>query len=580
MGVKQSVLLIQPPFTSLFEPSCALGRLKACLSSMGIACDCLYTNLELAASLNEKLRNWMILTSNDSYFAELIYSSETFPDHLSRNAFLHQMLAHYRRDIDNPKLFQELFHCVRRFNRRLLARWKNNFPYTIVGISANFNLMPSLYFGRALKYIHPRVETVLGGSECVGEVGHAIARTFSFLDWVVDGEGEETLLEITRILEKRSDEVPSSTSRRINGRVIHNATSRKLVNITKLPFPNYDDYFNSASLKKIGGSVAVPVEAGRGCWWGKCAFCNVPCHANHSYRRMSDERIVETMEYLAERHKYLDFRFVDSIQPTNLVSLANALIKSPFDFNFFMSLNATISIKHLELLAKSGLNSVQIGVESFSDNILKKMNKAPTVMNNILVLKAAKQLGIEASFVIISPYLGEAKSDIVENCDVIRNISHLITGKIQQVRFILKYGSAIYCAPYRYGIKKISPSIFYKVILPSRWRFEPTLFWDYSPKKRIRNIVSTMPQTEYGGSLEMFVGRGKFCVVKDRRSAGRTKNDYVITAPHSDILLACDTPKRRYELKYKRKVLDDLTNLGFLAESSGMYLTIATRDKK
>lgn len=578
MTKRQSVLLLQPPFIYLNEPSCALGRLKASLLSENISCDCNYSNLELAVCLDRELRDWMNLRSTGTFFGEILYASELFPDWMSEQDYLQTMCSFYKRDIDKNNIFKALYREVRCFNRNMLGRWRRDFPYTVVGISANYNLLPSLFFASKLKQLHPNVQVVLGGSECTGEIGHAIARTFPFLDWVVDGEGEEVLPEIVRIAARDSDEVPSGTCRRIGNRVVVNNSPRKPVDLDKLPFPDYDDYFNSEAFRKvIEESVGLPVEASRGCWWGKCAFCNFTYCDRHKYRRMSDERVVKTMEYLAKRHKYLVFHFVDAVQPTNIVSLAETIANSPYDFEFCMSLRADIPSRHLSLLAKAGLWQFFLGVESFNDRTLKMMNKGTTAIDNLMVLRAARELGLEVDFIVISPYPGETRKERTNNAYVMKSAPHLFT-RVLQTELVVKYGSPIYFYPAQFGIKKIFPAHNYKLFLPPSYRFKPTFYWDYLPKPRMQKVVpKSLSKDE---SLELLVGGDRFCVVKDRRSTSRERNDYTLTPPHSNVLTACITPRKRHELKCRDKVLKDLINLGFLVESNGTYLTLAIEDKK
>ena len=47
-------------------------------------------------------------------------------------------------------------------------------------------------------------------------------------------------------------------------------------------------------------SVALP--ATRGCYWGKCTFCNISNQARYRYRRRSNVRAVEDMKILMERY--------------------------------------------------------------------------------------------------------------------------------------------------------------------------------------------------------------------------------------------------------------------------------------
>lgn len=580
MRTKQRVLLVQTPFSSLAEPSCGLGRLKASLLREDISCDCEYANLDLAAYLSEDVLQWTKNSTTENLFVELLYSSELFPDYLNKEEFLRTMRSIYHREIDKPRLFAKLYNEVHDFDRLLVARWKRDFPYTLVGISANYNLMPSLFMASIAKRLYPRIEVVLGGSECIGEVGHAIARTFPFLDWIVDGEGEKALVEIVRVVEKTTDGIPASTCRIKGDKCFLSSVEKRAINLDDLPFPNYDDYFYSESLKIVDQSI-IPVEAARGCWWGRCSFCNEPCQSNDSYRRISDKRIIETMEYLAGRYMNLNFRFVDSVQPTKLSSLAATLIKSPYSYNFYLSLRADISDSQFESLVRAGMKYTLFGIESFSDDTLRRMNKGATVIDNISSLRTAKRFDVLTSFNIISPFPGETRSDIRRNYDILNSIPHLITGVVDQTPFFLKYRSPAYNNPARYGIKRLFPSPAYRLFLPRRYRFKPTFYWDYFPKARSKNIMPEpllSGQREY--SLNLLAGGNDFCVIRDRRSTGRDDSDYILTPPHSEVMKACNTPKRRVDLQCSDDVLMELIAEHLLIKSHDTYVSLTTRDRR
>ncbi|MFH0800654.1 MAG: RiPP maturation radical SAM C-methyltransferase [Pseudomonadota bacterium] len=584
MTDERRILLIQPPLAPIHQPSCALGRLKASLSAEGMSCDCHYTNLDLHAYLDNELREWMGRKALGK-LPDILYSSAVFPKHLSERRYLQTMRSVYRDPKKNQrKLFIKLRRSVLCFNNHLARRWEKRFPYAVVGVSANYNLMPALFCGYIVKKLYPSVQVIFGGSECIGEVGRALAKAFSFIDWVVDGEGEGVLSEIVRIVERGTHEAPAGTCRRVGKAVTINKALRKPIDLESLPFPDYDDYFNSPSLRRIKSQVEIsseiPVEASRGCWWRKCTFCNYVCYGHRSYERMSDDRVVAGMEHLAKRHRCLNFYFADSVQPNKLESLAKALIDSPYDYNFGMALRASISARHFELLSKAGLRRCFVGIESFSDELLEKMKKGVTALENIVMLQTAKSLGITADFTIISPYPGGARDDYALNRTTLSAISHLINGVVSQMPFNLKYGSRYFGYPAEGGIVAMSPANFYKMILPKRYRFKPTLYWDYAPRPTAKCVLpASIVNGEDGGALELYVGGKDYCRVKDRRTTSRKWFDYTLTPPHSDILVACLTPKKRNELACRDSALQDLIDLRLLIENGGAYLTLATRNR-
>ena len=56
-----------------------------------------------------------------------------------------------------------------------------------------------------------------------------------------------------------------------------------MCDISKLPVPNFDEYF-TYSLNDDYYPPIITVESSRGCFWGKCSFCNLNSQWKNSYR--------------------------------------------------------------------------------------------------------------------------------------------------------------------------------------------------------------------------------------------------------------------------------------------------------
>lgn len=582
MKKKHRVLLIQPPFAPYFQPSFALGRLKSVLCAEGFHCESRDLSVELLDCVGQETLD--TISDFGPIMPELLFGAELYPSYLTEDILKRRTRLFRNRFglmLQSPG---RLLRSIRSFNGKLLKNWGKQFPYDVVGISAQYHLMPALFYAHALKKLNSRIQIVLGGVQCIGDVGRAIAEKFTFLDWVVDGEGESAILDIMEALARASDETPPQTSRRLAGKITHNTSTRAFVDLNTLPYPNFDEYYEYNTVQKLSFNDWLPIEASRGCWWGKCVFCGLDDRGIQCYRRMSDQRVTNTMEYLAGRYKQLHFRFVDSVQPTKLMGLTQKLISSPFDYTFHMSLRADIPSNHLEQLALAGLRECQIGIESFSQKALDRMNKHIDVLNNIRILRESHRLGIKANFNIISPFPLETRRDINVNRKTFETISHLCNPSIiNQLTFGLEYGSEAYKYPKQHGITKLWPHKSYGLFLPPQYRFKPTFHWDFLP-----NAVSkkSVPEFILDGSisddrLELEVGGPNFCSVRDSRTCYNKQSggssEYTLESSHKETLLACNEPRKRNELNCSKEVISDLLKLGFICENNGRYISVAVR---
>lgn len=97
------------------------------------------------------------------------------------------------------------------------------------------------------------------------------------VDFVIKGEGDETLAELCRLLEAGRDvsALPGLYAE-FDGRVIDNPLPRP-VDLTTLPEPDYDLFDESRFYRPMQGKLwrMLPVQTIRGCPY-TCAYCNSP----------------------------------------------------------------------------------------------------------------------------------------------------------------------------------------------------------------------------------------------------------------------------------------------------------------
>lgn len=576
MGKKKkrsSILLIQTPFGPRDGPALGLVRIKSVLAREGFTCDIQHLDHELTASIGEEQAFYFQLLKNSYWLIEAIYAAELFPDHLDEDAFLKRASTLMRGDpllscVPDPLSLLNMFH---KFNRRVLREWRKNFPYDAIGIGCNFSLIPSLYFASMIKKMHPHVQVILGGNQVCGEVGMAISKTFPFLDWVVRGEGEVAAVKIMNLMGKEVRSVPENCCYRNGSHVLCNPAMSKPFNMEDLPFPDFDDFLVSYGKHGFKTPIQLPLEVGRGCWWGKCAFCGFH-PLGKCYRRISTRRIVETMEYVAKRYKIHQIAFVDNLSPPNIDKLSDAISASRYDFNYFVPLKADQTPKVIEALAKAGTRRVFIGIESFSTSTLKRMNKGTTPLDNIVALKETCRLGVYTPYFLMTQFPGETKQEIERTIEIYNLIPHL-SKLASQESFYMHYGCPTKKHPERYGLERVWPKSYYNWLLPRKYRFSPTYYWDYSPRVRRRNIINlNNRRPEYQPILELWDKGPKSSFIVDTRWK-HTK--YVLTEEERAILMACNEPKSHKELGCSTSILGKLAKKKLLIRDCNKYLSLA-----
>lgn len=235
------------------------------------------------------------------------------------------------------------------------------------------------------------------------------------IDSIIQGEGEETLLELTLQVKNKNDWKSTDGIAFKNDSELMKNPRRKLIsNLNTLPEP-----IRYADGKKMS---KVSLEGSRGCF-SSCTFCSINPHLNpgkSSWRGKEPERIVKELVNL--RHIYPNinqFRFADADfiglgkYSERLSKIGRELIKNGFSsanskiFIETQSKNAlSISPNVWKLLQQAGLYQVFIGVENGDEKIKKCLGKRSSVEDDMKAIDYLKSFGFNVTygFIMINPW--------------------------------------------------------------------------------------------------------------------------------------------------------------------------------
>ena len=469
-----NINLISMPWPLFNRPSIQLGTLKAFLetNTNWLTVDTTHPYLEVASILGTELYHWI---SQNAWVSESLYGPLVFPEQRKSSETL---ATNYAKKAGGKiyKLFN--FSAIHEKLEIQLENWADSCDwskYSIAGFSVCFNqLLASLAAASLIKKKYPQIKIVLGGSSCTAEAGESILKTFNFVDFTIQGEGEKSLFSLCEFIAGRRDNLPQniSSARTAQQDFISSdiSVNPQLPSLEALPVPNYDDYF--ADQKKWLSDEpfipVLPVEFSRGCWWNKCTFCNLNLQwCEYRYKKAS--QMVDEVAALSTRHGCLDFTFTDNmIPPQESLHFFSHTGKLQSDFSFFAEIRSVGEKKSIDdifpLYRRGGLATIQVGIESLSNSLLKRMRKGVSVIENIATMRAAQEhsLALEGNLIIQFP--GSTQSEVDEtlkNLDYVFSYSPLISAS-----FFLGHDSPIYISPKKYGIKAIINHINNKYIFP------------------------------------------------------------------------------------------------------------------
>lgn len=244
-------------------------------------------------------------------------------------------------------------------------------PADVVGLYGGLtSTIPRLY-RIASFYKDKGVVTIAGGQHFAGDnFGEALN---SGIDYIVIGEGEETIKELLLVLEgKMEAENVKGIAYLRNGRVVLTKAREPLTDFDKLPSPNF-------SLVRYAKIKLYPVGRIRGCGMD-CEFCTV----KGKPRPASCERLLEDISFLVETSNARNFFIVDdlfgqyrdeTIRFCNMLKSYQKSIGRRLDITVQIRLDKAKDKELLSAMRGAGVNMVAIGFESPIDEELQAMKK-------------------------------------------------------------------------------------------------------------------------------------------------------------------------------------------------------------
>ena len=478
------------PFAEVAIPSIQLATLESYLKKRNI--NITTRHLYLKAADIYRLKNYSLLINSPAgpYAAQMVFSKYVFPDHWEKNK--QRFKEYFKKTVsNNTKLwenftFEDYVRKTDQFYNWVIknVKWQS---YDIIGFTLNYGqFLPSLAVAKKIKEINPGKKIILGGSRTTGELGKKVLEVFNFVDFIVSGDGEETL-HLIAINDKKYQDIPGLIYR--DGKKIIWNESDQFIDLNTLPVLDFDSYYKDLSLTSMEIQQfyhvygRLPVEISRGCWWNKCTFCNLNIQ-HKKYREKNVEKIVEEIKFLYEKYKILSFQIIANTLPVhNYRNLCKEIKKIGKDFTFTVEARAgQLKSEDYTLLKNAGFTTLQTGIESFSQNYLKKINKGTRVIDNIAALKFCRENRITNRYNIIVNYPNEEEKDFKEtekNIQLFKqyldppNIANLEVG----------YGSPIYHKPNEFNIACLDYLDIDKIMFPMEV-LEKRISFFYSFKRK------------------------------------------------------------------------------------------------
>ena len=400
-----------------------------------------------------------------SSFHELYFSAHYF-NHADTDVIIKEVAADY---VEGGDIFRQPpwtpkrtassalidFHAERMitlcrlidsFSRNEMENALREMQPSIIGFSLTVQqVFSSAMLARLVKRLSPSTIIVFGGPAILPRTAAFYRNLFPEVDYFVYGDGEEALRAI-------AEHVIDGLPIKMEGGIVERAgpattalRPAKQPALDAVPFADFDELGDF--YRRSGFPLTTWI--GRGCSWGKCRFCSIP-----DFQRLLLDRPISDLYrevcHLKERYHTSSIRFGDwevNGSQQDLMEFCRMVIEGRHQFQFWGEVNARkLTPELMDMMKRAGFASLQVGLEAFSDNLLRKMNKPATLIDNIRCMMLAHEFKIELFSNILFNFPGETRDDVIDTLRVIKMIRHLLATPVRLalIEFLLETDADVY----------------------------------------------------------------------------------------------------------------------------------------
>ncbi len=285
----------------------------------------------------------------------------------------------------------------------------------VIGISIVLQqqMFSTMTFCALIKQHFPHIHITIGGNT-VTRLRDVLPQSplFQYFDSAVVYEGETAFVQlVSAVGAKRSlAEVPNTIFKDETG--VHTSPTSYAEDLATLPPPDFD----GLPLEKYFVPTRIlPYLATRGCYWGRCEFCDHGEGYTAGYRSKKIQDALADIKFLRDQYGATHFHFTDESYPPALFrKLTRGLIDSQMGIVWTTHMRFEKSLLDEAVwqdAKESGCKYLHFGYESGVERVLQLMDKATTAEVMTKHLKLTAEAGIWNHCMGFFGFPGETKEE-------------------------------------------------------------------------------------------------------------------------------------------------------------------------
>jgi len=318
--------------------------------------------------------------------------------------------------------------------KRKIKKEIRQFDPDVVGVSSvTHNIGNALSLVEMAKENNPNCMTILGGPHATMTTKEILSEN-PYVDFIVRGEGEKTLVELLEKTKEKDFEKVKGISFKQNGRIIENENREPIADLDSIPFPAYhlfpmERYKTKVIDREIYGKPGQPMSSiitSRGCP-NNCIFCSTCALWGKKWRTRSPENVVEELKILRYKYGKKVIDFLDdtlTVDKKRTMRICELIKEEGLDISWMCLSRVNLFTKEIaSSLKKAGCFAVTFGFESGVQKTLDFLKKGFTVEDSKRAVQIAKETGLKVAGTFIIGVPGETRETINENISFVRNLN-------------------------------------------------------------------------------------------------------------------------------------------------------------
>ena len=256
---------------------------------------------------------------------------------------------------------------------------------------------------------HPGSYIVLGGPQA-SVVDVATLEHFPFIDSIVRGEAEVTLIQLLDVLSSNSrfENLPGISYRNA-GNVVRNPNAPVIEDLDSLPLPAFHLY------PHLKDCYFAPLEAGRGCPFA-CSFCSTNDFFRRRFRMKSPQVLLQQMFAIKKEYGISSFELIHdmfNVDRKKVVSFCETVLGCGEKLSWSCSSRTDcIDDELISLMARAGCNRIFFGIDTGSDRMQAMIHKRLNLQEADARIHYAHRKGMEPTVSLITAFPEETKEDV------------------------------------------------------------------------------------------------------------------------------------------------------------------------